>query len=42
MAVGIDDDDVVGIVALEDLLEEIICEFDDETDPAPAAAAKSR
>lgn len=31
----------VGLVALEDLLEELIGEFDDETDPAPAAAGRA-
>lgn len=30
----------VGVVALEDLLEEVIGEFDDETDPIISAAAK--
>jgi CBS domain containing-hemolysin-like protein len=28
----------IGVVSLEDLLEELIGEFDDETDPVPAAA----
>jgi CBS domain containing-hemolysin-like protein len=31
----------VGLVALEDLLEELIGEFDDETDPVPAAASRA-
>jgi CBS domain containing-hemolysin-like protein len=31
----------IGIVALEDLLEEVIGEFDDETDPIPAAARRA-
>jgi CBS domain containing-hemolysin-like protein len=31
----------VGIVASEDLLEEVIGEFDDETDPIPAAARRA-
>ena len=31
-----------GAVALEDLLEEIIGEFDDETDPVPTAARRAR
>jgi CBS domain containing-hemolysin-like protein len=30
----------VGLVALEDLLEELIGEFDDETDPVPVAAGR--
>jgi CBS domain containing-hemolysin-like protein len=30
-----------GLVALEDLLEELIGEFDDETDPVPAAARRA-
>jgi CBS domain containing-hemolysin-like protein len=30
----------VGVVALEDLLEEVIGEFDDETDPIITAAAR--
>ena len=33
-----DDRRTVGFVALEDLLEEVIGEFDDETDPIPVAA----
>jgi CBS domain containing-hemolysin-like protein len=33
---------VVGAVALEDLLEELIGEFDDETDPIPASARRVR
>ena len=32
----------LGVVALEDLLEEVIGEFDDETDPIISAAAESR
>ena len=32
----------LGVVALEDLLEELIGEFDDETDPVPAAARASQ
>ena len=31
----------LGVVALEDLLEQVIGEFDDETDPIVSAAAKS-
>ena len=33
-----DEDRPVGVVALEDLLEEVIGEFDDETDPIVKAA----
>lgn len=36
------DGTTVGIVALEDLLEEVIGEFDDETDPVVAAARLSQ
>ena len=32
------DDQPLGVVALEDLLEEVIGEFDDETDPIISAA----
>ncbi len=32
----------VGFVALEDLLEEVIGEFDDETDPIPRAVRRLR
>ena len=32
-----DDDAVVGFVALEDLLEQVLGRFDDETDPVPVA-----
>jgi CBS domain containing-hemolysin-like protein len=40
LALVTDHDATAGIVTLEDLLEEIIGEFDDETDPIPAAAAR--
>jgi len=36
-----EDGATVGIVALEDLLEEVIGEFDDETDPIPVAARRA-
>ncbi|MFC0627477.1 hemolysin family protein [Kribbella deserti] len=36
------DGTTTGIVALEDLLEEVIGEFDDETDPVVAAARRSQ
>jgi CBS domain containing-hemolysin-like protein len=38
LAVVCDADQPVGVVALEDLLEEVIGEFDDETDPIISAA----
>ena len=38
LAVVCDSDQPVGVVALEDLLEEVIGEFDDETDPIVSAA----
>ncbi|MEV5965885.1 hemolysin family protein [Kribbella sp. NPDC051952] len=38
LAVVRDGDQPVGVVALEDLLEEVIGEFDDETDPIVSAA----
>jgi CBS domain containing-hemolysin-like protein len=38
LAVVRDEDQPVGVVALEDLLEEVIGEFDDETDPIVKAA----
>ena len=42
LAVVQDGDQPVGVVALEDLLEEVIGEFDDETDPIITAAANRR
>jgi CBS domain containing-hemolysin-like protein len=42
LAVVQDGDQPVGVVALEDLLEEVIGEFDDETDPIITAAGKRR
>lgn len=43
LALVIDDSTtLLGVVALEDLLEEIIGEFDDETDPIPTAARRAR
>ncbi len=39
LAVVQEGDEPVGVVALEDLLEEVIGEFDDETDPIIRAAA---
>ncbi|MFC5263744.1 hemolysin family protein [Kribbella qitaiheensis] len=42
LAVVQDGDKPVGVVALEDLLEEVIGEFDDETDPIITAAVKRR
>jgi CBS domain containing-hemolysin-like protein len=38
LAVVRDEDQPIGVVALEDLLEEVIGEFDDETDPIVKAA----
>jgi CBS domain containing-hemolysin-like protein len=38
LAVVQDGDEPVGVVALEDLLEEVIGEFDDETDPIISAS----
>jgi len=38
LAVVQEDGQPVGVVALEDLLEEVIGEFDDETDPIISAA----
>ncbi|WP_438872918.1 CBS domain-containing protein [Paractinoplanes hotanensis] len=32
---------VIGLVALEDLLEQVIGEFDDETDPVVTAARRA-
>ncbi|MDQ1295912.1 MAG: magnesium and cobalt exporter, family, partial [Actinomycetota bacterium] len=40
--VGGDGGAVVGLVALEDLLEQLIGEFDDETDPVPSAVRGRR
>jgi CBS domain containing-hemolysin-like protein len=40
LAVVQEGDQPVGVVALEDLLEEVIGEFDDETDPIITAAVK--
>ncbi|MEV4535226.1 hemolysin family protein [Asanoa sp. NPDC049518] len=41
LAVVTSDDQVVGVVALEDLLEELIGEFDDETDRIVGAATRA-
>ncbi|MDG4821743.1 hemolysin family protein [Asanoa sp. WMMD1127] len=40
LAVVTSDDDVVGVVGLEDMLEELIGEFDDETDRIVSAATR--
>jgi len=40
LAVVTNDGEAVGVVALEDLLEELIGEFDDETDPIVVAGAR--
>jgi len=40
LAVVQGEDEPLGVVALEDLLEEVIGEFDDETDPIISAAAR--
>jgi len=42
LAVATSGDEVVGVVALEDLLEELIGEFDDETDRIIGAATRAR
>jgi CBS domain containing-hemolysin-like protein len=41
VALVTDDRDVVGLVALEDLLEQVIGQFDDETDPVIDAARRA-
>ena len=41
LAVVQEGDEPVGVVALEDLLEEVIGEFDDETDPIITASRRS-
>jgi CBS domain containing-hemolysin-like protein len=41
LAVVTDGTEVVGVVALEDLLEELIGEFDDETDRIVGAAVRA-
>jgi CBS domain containing-hemolysin-like protein len=40
LAVVQEGDEPLGVVALEDLLEEVIGEFDDETDPIITAARR--
>ena len=40
LAVVQEGDEPVGVVALEDLLEEVIGEFDDETDPIISATRR--
>ncbi|GLY00435.1 MULTISPECIES: hemolysin family protein [Actinoplanes] len=41
LALVADDDRVIGLVTLEDLLEQVIGQFDDETDPVIEAARKA-